>query len=78
MKLKSLFLFQDDMPEETEGIRLSVASQGGVFPNFQPANNMPTPTLPAFQDTVIRIMDNDSKIYSSLCLQAGKVVQQYH
>ena len=49
----------DDLVEGTEGFRATVSSQGAPFPDFQlPPSTNPSSIVPAFQDTLIRILDN--------------------
>ena len=53
----SFNLLQDELPENTEGFRASVSSEGYPFPIFQ----LPASTASVFASTIITIQDNDSK-----------------
>lgn len=56
----SFSLLQDELPENMEGFRASISSEGSPFPIFQlPVTN--TVSVPAFSTTLIRIQDNDCK-----------------
>lgn len=62
----SFTLLPDDLPEGNEGFRATIASEGGIFPNFQlPVEN--SEGIPAYPDALIRILDNDSKLLCLLC-----------
>ena len=52
-------LLPDELPEGTEGFRLSIASLGN--PNFQLPVENPESDVPAYTNTLIHILDNDSK-----------------
>ena len=55
----SFFLYSDALPEGTEGFLINIASQGGIFPNFQLPLATPDVAIPAFASTLVRIQDND-------------------
>ena len=57
----TFFLQPDELPEGTEGFRPTIASEGFPFPNFQLPLLNPLPAIPAFQNTLVRILDNDCK-----------------
>ncbi len=56
-------LFPDELAEGTEGFRAGIGSAGTPFATFQlpSATTRPRPMPPAFPDTLIRIIDTDSK-----------------
>ena len=60
----TFFLEPDLLPEGTEGFRPIIASQGHPFPNFQLPLVNPLPAIPAYQNTLVRILDNDCKCFS--------------
>ena len=57
----------DELPEGTEGIGATIASEGGQYPNFQLPVPSPEHVIPAYPYTLIEILDNDSKLMLFLC-----------
>ena len=58
------FAFQlvpDQLTEGTEGFRATIASQGDPFPDFELLLLNPLPAIPAYANTLIRILDDDCK-----------------
>ena len=49
----------DSLPEGTEGFRATIASAGAPFPNFQLPLLSPLPAIPAYENTLIRVLDDE-------------------
>ena len=60
----TFFLQPDKLPEGTEGFRAIIASLGDPFPNFQLPLVNPLPAIPAYANTLIRILDDDCKCFT--------------